>query len=524
MAKTESSADRVRNLVLVLGDQLDRDSAAFDRFDDATDAVLMMEVEEEASYVPQHKARLVLFFAAMRHFRDELRERGRTVRYIELSDRANKGSFAAELERQVKRLRPQKLVLIKPGDYRVAEAIRATCRKLDLAVEVRDDRHFLCTSDEFADFAADHKSLLLETFYRRMRRRHRTLMDGDEPLGGRWNFDADNRESFGKNGPDHIKAPRSFRPDETTRAVMEMVERRFPEAPGSLAQFDYPVTHEQARAALRDFIQHRLANFGRYQDAMASGRPYLYHSRLSCVLNLHLLHPRVAIEAACAAHEKGEAPLNAVEGFVRQILGWREYIRGVYWLKMPDYADLNALGAELPMPAFMWSGDTDMNCVRESVGQLVDHAYAHHIQRLMVLGLFSMLLGVRPYAVHQWHLSMYADAIDWVSLPNVLGMSQYGDGGIVGTKPYSASGSYISRMSDYCRGCRYDPRQATGEGACPFPTLYWDFLDRNRSKISDNRRMQLQLRNLARKDSEERRAIRKQADHLKAAATKHTYL
>lgn len=524
MAKTNNSSDRVRNLVMVLGDQLDRDSAAFDGFDTGTDAVLMMEVDEEASYVPQHKIRLVLFFAAMRHFRDELRERGRTVHYIELTERGNEGGFAAEIERQVKRLRPRRLVLVKPGDYRVEQAIRSTCRKLALPAEIRDDRHFLSTPDEFAQFAGERKSLLMETFYRQMRRQHRVLMDGDEPLDGRWNFDSDNRENFGKDGPAHIKAPRSFTPDATTRAVMAMVEERFADSPGSLAQFDYPVTHQQARAALRDFIRYRLANFGRYQDAMASGHPYLYHSRLSCVLNLHLLHPKAVIEAACKAHEAGAAPLNAVEGFVRQILGWREYIRGVYWLKMPDYAELNALEADLPMPAFMWTGATDMNCIRESVGQLVDHAYAHHIQRLMVLGLYSLLLGVRPYTVHQWHLSMYADAIDWVSLPNVLGMSQYGDGGIVGTKPYSASGSYISRMSDYCSGCRYNPKQATGDSACPFTTLYWEFLDRNRDKVSNNRRMQLQLRNLARKDRDERQAIRKQADRIKAAATEHTYL
>ena len=242
-----------------------------------------------------------------------------------------------------------------------------------------------------------------------------------------------------------------------------LVDTDFPDSPGSLEEFDYPVNHDQADGALRDFVEHRLSHFGRYQDAMASDRPFLHHSRMSAVMNLHLLDPRVALEAAIAAYENGDAPLNSVEGFVRQILGWREYIRGVYWLKMPDYAEMNALGADLPMPAFMWTAESDMNCIRQSVGQLIEHAYAHHIQRLMVLGLFAMLLGVRPYDVHRWHMSMYADAIDWVSLPNVLGMSQYGDGGIVGSKPYCASGNYINRMSDYCRGCRFDPKEATGD-------------------------------------------------------------
>jgi (6-4)DNA photolyase len=524
MTIAKASRGRTRHLVLVLGDQLDRHSAAFDGFDREADAIVMMEVEEEAARIPQHKARLVLFFAAMRHFREDLRARGRTVHYAELDDPGNRGSFAAEIKRHAGALKPEKLVVVKPGDHRVEQTIRAVALELDLPLEIREDRHFLSTPEEFADFAAGRRGLLLEPFYRQMRRKHGVLIDGGRPLGGQWNFDADNRATFGQTGPGPIRAPRSFRPDQITGAVIGLVERRFAGAPGSLAQFDSPVTHEQAQLALRDFVQHRLAGFGRYQDAMATGHPYLYHSRLSGVLNLHLLGPRAAIDAACTAYREGRAPLNAVEGFVRQILGWREYVRGIYWLKMPGYAELNALDARLPMPAFMWTGDTDMNCIRQSVLQLNEHAYAHHIQRLMVLGLFAMLLGVRPYAVHQWHMSMYADAIDWVSLPNVLGMSQYADGGIVGSKPYAASGNYISRMSDYCRGCRYDPRQSVGDRACPFTTLYWDFLERNRGKIGGNRRMRYQLSHLARKDAGERGAIRRQAARIKAAATAQTYL
>jgi deoxyribodipyrimidine photolyase-related protein len=349
-------------------------------------------------------------------------------------------------------------------------------------------------------------------------------MDGDRPVGGRWNFDPQNRKSFGAEGPGRIAAPRAFQADATTRQVMAMVARRFPESPGRLEGFDYPVTRAQARAALRDFVERRLADFGAYQDAMATGQPTLYHSRLSAAMNLHLLDPRDAIDAAVAAYEAGAAPINAVEGFVRQVLGWREYVRGVYWLKMPGYADMNALDAELPMPAFMWTGETELNCVRQSAAYLVDRAYAHHIQRLMVFGLLALLLGVRPRDVHRWHMSMYADAVDWVSLPNVLGMSQYADGGLVGSKPYCASGNYIDRMSDYCADCRYDPKQATGETACPFTTLYWDFLSRNRQKIRGNRRMGFQLKNLDRKDQAERRAIRRRADALKSELTAKTYL
>jgi deoxyribodipyrimidine photolyase-related protein len=364
----------LRHLVVVLGDQLDRDSAAFDGFERATDAVLMMEVAEEAEYVPQHKIRLALFFSAMRHCRDDLRARGVRVHYSELDERANRGSLGGELERIATATRPERLIVLKPGDQRVEQALRASARSLGCPLEIRDDRHFLWAPDAFAEFAGRRRSLVLETFYRQMRRRHGVLMDGDRLAGGSWNFDPDNRASFGRDGPGPIKPPRAFRHDAVTRQVLALVERRFGDHPGTLEGFDYPVTREQARAALRDFVEHRLEHFGRYQDAMASGRPYLYHSRLSCVLNLHLLDPRAAIEAAVAAWREGRAPLNSVEGFVRQIFGWREYVRGIYWLKMPAYAALNALGAELPMPALMWTGECEMNCIRQCVGQLRRHA------------------------------------------------------------------------------------------------------------------------------------------------------
>ncbi len=519
-----SDEAKARHLVLVLGDQLDRDGAAFDDFDRKSDAVLMMELAEEASYIPQHKIRLTLFFSAMRHFRQDLVDKGLRVHYAALEDSNNWGSFAEEIARWGHKSRPEKLILSKPGDFRVEAAIVEAAKTLGSELEIRADRHFICDPGDFRAHAEGRKTLRLENFYREMRRRHGVLMDGDHPVGDRWNFDKDNRKSFGAKGPGHIKAPRSYQCDEVTSEVIEMVERRFPESPGRLDGFDYPVTRAQARDALRDFIEHRLSGFGTYQDAMVIGQSYLYHSRLSCVLNLHLLDPREAIGAAIEAYEAGAAPLNAIEGFVRQILGWREFIRGVYWIKMPDYAKLNALHAELPMPAFMWTGDTEMNCVRQSVGQLVEHAYAHHIQRLMVLGLLAMLLGVKPYEVHRWHMSMYADAIDWVSLPNVVGMSQFGDGGIVGSKPYAASGNYIDKMGDYCAACRYNPKKAIGEDACPFTTLYWDFLSRNRQRISGNRRIGFQLNNLDRKDNSERRAIRKQAEALKADMTANTYL
>ncbi|UCF21677.1 MAG: cryptochrome/photolyase family protein [Gemmatimonadota bacterium] len=516
--------NRARNLVLIFGDQLTKDSTALTDFDKKRDAVLMMEVIEEASYVPQHKIRIALFFSAMRHFAAQLERRGYRVHYSELEDVENRGSFAREIPRWLRKTHARQLVAALPGDYRVLDTLRSVARKAGVDLDIRPDRHFIDGPDEFESFAQDRKHLLLETYYREMRRRHGILMQDGKPVGGRWNFDKENRASFDAAGPGKVKPPRAFRPDALTAAVLSMVKRRFSDSPGSLDGFDYPVSRQQARAALRDFIAHRLEKFGTFQDAMASGRPYLYHSRLSCVLNLHLLDPREAIEGALQALREGKAPLNSVEGFVRQILGWREYIRGVYWRQMPGYARLNALDAQLPMPAFMWTGETEMNCVGSCVKQLIDHAYAHHIQRLMVMGLFGLLLGVHPYEVHRWHMSMYADAVDWVSLPNVLGMSQYGDGGIVGTKPYCASGNYINRMSDYCAGCRYDPKKATGPDACPITTLYWDFLARNRARLRANHRMGYQLKNLDNKDRSELRAIRRHAENIKTSLTADTYL
>jgi deoxyribodipyrimidine photolyase-related protein len=515
---------KTRNLVLVFGDQLDSGSAAFDGFDTGEDAILMMEVKEEATYIPQHKIRLVFFFSAMRHFADDLKARGYTIYYVALDDPNNRGSFGAQIKRWVHKLRPKRIICVRPGDFRVLKSLQKTAKNLNCELDVRSDRHFISTVNDFKAFAKGRKSLLLETFYRKMRRDNDILMKDKDPVAGKWNFDKDNRGVFGKKGPPKIKPPRSFHPDQTTRDVIKLVQRELPDSPGRLEDFDYPVTHEQALAAWRDFVKHRLEHFGTYQDAMVTGHPYLYHSRLSCVLNLHLLDPRKVIDGAVQAYRDKNVPINSVEGFVRQILGWREFVRGVYWLKMPGYAEMNALQADLPMPAFMWTAETDMNCIDMCIRQLIDHAYAHHIQRLMVMGLFALLLGVRPYEVHQWHLSMYADAIDWVSLPNVMGMSQYGDGGIIATKPYAASGSYIDRMSDYCAGCIYNPKESARENACPFTTLYWDFLSRNQKRLRKNPRMGLQFRNLDRKSDSDLNKIRKKADRLKSDLTQKTYL
>ena len=519
--------DSLRRLVLVLGDQLDRRSAAFDDFDAGRDAVWMAEVDHEATHVPCHKLRLAIFFSAMRHFRDELRDRDIAVHYHELQEDRRKDSgrtFAEVLAADCHRLKPEGLVVLEPGDWRVERELRDAADELGLPPDVRADRHFYCSRDEFRGWAEGRKTLVMETFYRHMRKRHDVLMrDDGEPIGERWNYDEDNRVTFGKAGPpDDLKRPRRFAPDAITEQVIALVERRYADHPGGCEHFDLPVTREQALAALRDFVQHRLKHFGTYEDAMWTGEPFVYHARLSASLNLHLLDPRKCVASAIEAYDKGEAPLNSVEGFVRQLIGWREFIRGIYWRHMPDYIEANALGCDedAEVPACFWDGETDMRCVAESMRGVLDHGYAHHIQRLMVLGLYAMLLGVHPRRFHDWHMAMYLDAIDWVSLPNTLGMSQYGDGGIVGTKPYAASGNYVNRMSNYCAGCRYRHDRATGDDACPMTMLYWDFLARHRQRFTGNRRMTMQLKNLERKSDDELRAIRKQAQCLRRSVMK----
>ncbi len=413
-------------------------------------------------------------------------------------------------------LRPQRLIVAEPGDYRVKMALENCAEQLGIPLEIVVDGHFYCSTQEFAEYA-EGKSLLLENFYRHMRKKHGILMDGpNQPAGGQWNYDADNREPLKSAGTLAVLTPKEFQPDAISRQVIDLVAQRFADHPGSLENFTLPVTAVDAAKMLSHFVHNRLASFGPYEDAMAVGQPFVYHSRLSALLNVKLLDPRTCVNAAVKAYEDGHAPINSVEGFVRQILGWREFMRGVYWLKMPGYIENNFLDHQLPVPRFFWDGDTDMNCVRNTMQGILANGYAHHIQRLMVMGLFAQLYGVHPRRFHEWHMALYVDAIDWVSLPNTLGMSQYGDGGIVATKPYCASGNYINKMSDYCQGCRYNPKSAAGESACPFTTLYYDFLDRHHDKFRNNARLKFQLTNIERKrkDAPGMQQIRQRAMEL----------
>nr|WP_026199432.1 cryptochrome/photolyase family protein [Lamprocystis purpurea] len=508
----------LRHLVLVLGDQLDLDAAAFDGFDAAQDAVWMSEVAEESTHVWSSKPRTVLFLAAMRHFAQALRAGGRPLHYTRLDDPANQGSLQAQLPADLARLRPAGLVMTAPGDWRVLQAIKGAAQARGLPLDIREDRHFYCSVREFAAYARGRKSLRMEYFYRDLRKRHDVLMQGDAPEGGQWNFDADNRGAFGAVGPGAVPPRTVFAPDALTLEVIALVEARFATHPGRLDSFAWPVTRAQALIALQCFITERLPLFGRYQDAMWPGEPWLYHAHLAAVLNLKLLNPREVVAAAVAAYHAGAAPLAGVEGFVRQILGWREYVRGIYWTRMPGYAELNALDAQEELPDWYWTGATDMACLRDAITQTLAHGYAHHIQRLMVTGLFALLYGAQPQQVHAWYLAVYVDAVEWVELPNTLGMSQYADGGLMASKPYVATGKYIQRMSPYCHGCRYDPAQRAGDTACPFTTLYWDFLMRHQALLAANPRMALQVKNLTRLSDAQQQAIRERAAAIRRGA------
>ena len=502
-------------LRFVLGDQLTRRIASLVDIDPATDVVLMVEVADEASYVRHHQQKIAFLFSAMRHFADELRGEGITVEYVALDAPENTGSFGSELRRAVDRLRPDKVVVTEPGEWRVWEAMRGWAAELGLPVEIREDNRFLCSRSEFAGWAEGQKSYRMEFFYREMRRKTGLLMDGDAPEGGRWNFDHDNRKPL----PRRIEAPAPPRiePDAITREVLALVAERFGDHFGRLEPFGWAVTRESALAALAHFVEHRLPFFGDFQDAMREGADYLFHAVLSPYLNSGLLTAEEVAREAERAWREGHAPLNAVEGFIRQIIGWREYVRGVYWLRMPDYARSNALAAHRRLPWFYWSGETQMKCLSEAIRSTAENAYAHHIQRLMITGNFALIAGLAPAEVEEWYLVVYADAYEWVELPNVHGMILFADGGMLGSKPYAASGAYINRMSDYCRGCRYDVAAKAGPDACPFNYLYWDFIARNAERLRGNRRMDMPYRTLDRMKPERRAEIAADAERFFAS-------
>ncbi|SPH24416.1 (6-4) photolyase [Defluviimonas aquaemixtae] len=495
-------------LILILGDQLSADIAALRHADKARDIVVMAEVADEASYVRHHPKKIALVLTAMRKFAARLEQAGWHVAYTRLDDDGNTGSIPGELIRHASQHGAEEVVATLPGEWRLINALN------DLPLPVRqlaDDR-FLISPADFADWARGRKELRMEWFYREMRRKTGLLMDGDAPAGRAWNYDHQNRKAPPKH--DHGPKRMVFEPDTVVSEVLDLVEARFAENFGTLRPFGFATDRDQALAVLDHFIAHGLPRFGDYQDAMIAGAPWLWHAVISPYLNLGLLDPMEVCRRAEEAWKAGAAPLNAVEGFIRQIIGWREFVRGVYFLEGPDYTSRNVLGHDRGLPALYWGARTDMRCLQDVVRQVRDHAYAHHIQRLMITGNFALLAGVDPHEVHEWYLAVFADAFEWVEAPNTIGMSQFADGGLVASKPYVSSGNYISKMSNYCRDCAYDVKAKTGEKACPFNLLYWQFVDRHRDRFESNPRMAVMYRNWDARDPDERGRILQEAEAL----------
>lgn len=502
-------------LRLILGDQLDPHIASLKDADKSADLILMAEVMEEATYVRHHKKKIAFLFSAMRHFAAELEEKGYRVRYVHLDAEGNSGSLKGEVARAIQDGSFGKVVVTEPGEYRLKAEMDGWSDTFGLPVEIREDDRFICPHEDFRNWARGRQRLTMEYFYREMRRKTGLLMDGDKPEGGQWNYDKENRKPP-REGLDFPKRATRI-PDDITKVVLALVAERFADHPGDLEPFGFAVTREEAMRERDAFLEKALPYFGDYQDAMVEGEPWLYHSVLSLYMNCGLLDPRDVCERAEQAYRDGHAPLNAVEGFIRQILGWREYVRGLYWLKMPDYAESNFLMAQRTLPDFYWTGETDMACLADAIGTTLKHAYAHHIQRLTITGAFALLAGIRPSEVEDWYLLVYADAYEWVELPNTHGMALFADGGLMATKPYAVSGSYINKMSDYCGSCVYNVKDKTGKKACPFNYLYWDFLARNEERLKDNHRLAMPYRTLEKMDPEQVSAMRAKAKRFLGA-------
>ncbi|MDZ4393359.1 cryptochrome/photolyase family protein [Cypionkella sp.] len=498
-------------LILVLGDQLTDTLAGLRQADPACDVIVMAEVMTESTAVPHHPQKIALVLTAMRKFAHHLTAEGYTVAYSRLDDPETGPSLPAEILRRATEHGADHLIVTTPGDWRLLQALEA----VPLTVTMLPDDRFLCPPETFTAWVSERKQLRMEWFYRDMRRRTGLLMDGDQPIGGQWNFDPENRKAA---KPDLLRPkPLRFTPDAETEAVLSLVETHFPTHFGNLRPFHWPTDRAEALTALDHFITHSLPRFGDEQDAMLADDPFLSHSLLSPCLNLGLLSPLEVCQRAEVEYHAGRAPLNAVEGFIRQIIGWREYMRGIWALNGPDYPTLNALNHKAPLPAVYWGGKTKMACMKAAVAQTRDLAYAHHIQRLMITGNFALLAGIGPAFVHEWYLAVYIDAFEWVEAPNTIGMSQFACGGQLGSKPYVSSGAYIDRMSDYCGSCAYKVKDRTGPDACPFNLLYWQFLDRHRERFAKNPRMAQMYRTWDKMAETHRDTVLREADQLLAA-------
>ena len=478
--------------IWILGDQVSLENTALRSADPRDSVVLMVESKARGAVLRYHQHKLVLVYSGMRHFARDLRERGWTVDYHLIEETP---SFEEGLRRHVEKFRPNELVIAEPNSFAEMDAIEKLARKIDVPLRMTPATQFLLTRDEFREWASGSKRLLMENHYRRVRKRFGFLMEADgEPSGGAWNFDPENRATYKTwqvAGRPHAGVQLREEPDEITRDVIAMVQREFAENPGDAANFWLPVDRAGALRWLRLFIDERLPTFGAFEDMMAEGEAFISHSVLSPLINLGLLHPRECVEAAIDAYKRDAAPINSVEGYVRQMIGWREFVNGVYWVRGAEYKELNSLGAERPLPRWFYTGETKMNCLHHVLDQTLQLGWNHHIQRLMVLGNFFLIAGINPQQALRWYLEMYVDAYDWVMAANVIGMSLYADGGYMATKPYAATSTYINRMSNYCAGCRFDPAQKTGPDACPYNYLYWNFIDQHADRFASNPRMRM---------------------------------
>ena len=497
-------------LRLVMGDQLTQELASLRDADKTADVIVMGELSAEATSVRHHKKKIALIFASMRHFAKALREDGFQVIYQTYDQDHGASSFEALLQNAAEQTGINDIVMTMASEYRVYDWQHRFQTSWKGSVQLCEDDRFLANRADFATWAEGKKQLRMEFFYREMRRKYNILLNEDKPVGGQWNYDSENRKPP-KSGL-AVPAKTSFAPDDITRDVLQLVDDYFGDHFGDLHPFDMAVTRHQAMQVLDSFIEERLADFGSYQDAMVQNEPFMFHAHIGAYLNIGLLTPLEVIEKVEFAYHHHHAPLNAVEGFIRQILGWREYIRGIYWHFMPDYAAQNALAATRPLPRFFWDADTKMNCLAQSISQTKTHAYAHHIQRLMVIGNFSLLAGLSVEEVNEWFLIVYSDAFEWVEMPNVSGMVLFADGGIVASKPYAAGGNYIDKMSDYCANCHYKVKVKTGEDACPFNYLYWDFLLRHQETLRGNPRLGMIYRTSDKMSDEKKQTIRADAE------------
>lgn len=508
-----------QTLRLILGDQLNQSHSWLQKIDKQV-VYVMIEAHSEQQYVTHHIQKIIGFFLAMRAFAEHLRTAGHEVHYLQLDDPENSGNIPQNIQRLVAKWSIKQWGYQLPDEYRLDQALQKLAKTLEIPVEVADTEHFLTSRTDLKNFFAGKKTYLMESFYRWMRKRYNILMEenGEAPLTGQWNYDQQNRKKM----PAKLEIPKPWEKQRSVKELIQLLQKEKIDTIGFVDanHFDWPITRAESLELLQHFIEVRLRLFGDYQDAMIERDPLLFHSRLSFSLNTKMISPLEVIQQVEKHYRthSDQIDISQAEGFIRQILGWREYMRGIYWAEMPAYKKSNYFDHQAALPAFFWTGKTNMNCLSHAIGQSLKDAYAHHIQRLMVTGNFALLLGVHPDEVDQWYLGIYMDALEWVEITNTRGMSQFADGGVVGTKPYVSSANYIHKMSDYCKNCHYDRKQKTGAGACPFNSLYWDFYDRHRDKLSNNPRIGMMYRTWERMDAEQKEAIIEQAAHYKRIA------